>query len=333
MNRKTFFGALSMVALMLTPLAAQAEITPEAQVAAMQRGVNIIGYDPLWKDASKARFKPELMQTIKDGGFDTVRINLHAFDHMDGQNRLSAYYFSTLDTMVQAATAADLHVILDLHNFMECADDVTACRPKVMAFWAQMSEHYKSAPDTVMFEILNEPYGPVNDVWNDMIVENLNIIRKTNPERNVVVGPVSWNNFSQLDKLKLPEADRHLIVTFHYYDPFPFTHQGASWTPQFKDVSGIRWTPDEGAAQLNADFDKVQAWSQKANRPIFMGEFGAYDKAPMESRIAWTNAVARAAEARGWAWGYWQFDSNFIVYDIPKGEWFAPIHDALIPKK
>jgi endoglucanase len=47
--------------------------------------------------------------------------------------------------------------------------------------------------------------------------------------------------------------------------------------------------------------------------------------------VRWTAAIARAAEARGWAWTYWQFDSDFVVYDIEKGRWVEPILRALIP--
>ncbi|MCA1936855.1 MAG: glycoside hydrolase family 5 protein [Asticcacaulis sp.] len=336
MKRNTFVGAFGAVVLTLMacgPDMAQAEMSPQAQVAAMKRGVNILGYDPLWKDPAKARFQPRLMSVIREGGFNTVRVNLHAFQHMDKDNRLSPFYFSTLDTMVDAANKAGLHVILDLHNFNECAEDVKACRPKIMAFWTQMAEHYKDAPDTVMFEILNEPHGPVNAVWNDMIAENLKIIRKTNPRRNVIVGPTSWNNLNDLEGLRLPADDPHLIVTFHYYEPFVFTHQGAAWTPDFKDVKGVAWTKAEGQARLDADFDKVKAWSARTGRPILLGEFGAYDKGPLDSRVAYTDAVARAAEARNWAWAYWQFDSDFIVYDIPADRWVKPIHGALIPEQ
>jgi hypothetical protein len=58
---------------------------------------------------------------------------------------------------------------------------------------------------------------------------------------------------------------------------------------------------------------------------------GAYDKGPMESRARYTSFIARAAESRGWAWSYWQFDSDFIVYDIDKDRWVPPILRALVP--
>jgi len=51
----------------------------------------------------------------------------------------------------------------------------------------------------------------------------------------------------------------------------------------------------------------------------------------MESRVKYIAAVTRAAEKRGWAWSYWQFDSDFIVYDIDKDKWVDPIYRALMP--
>ena len=46
-----------------------------AQVQRMGRGVNIIGYDPIWDDLEKARFQKKHFEVIRQGGFQTVRIN------------------------------------------------------------------------------------------------------------------------------------------------------------------------------------------------------------------------------------------------------------------
>jgi len=75
----------------------------------------------------------------------------------------------------------------------------------------------------------------------------------------------------------------------------------------------------------------VQKWSEKNHRPILLGEFGAYDQGEMSSRVRWTDYVTRSAEKYGWSWAYWQFDSDFILYDISKEQWVEPIHNALIP--
>jgi endoglucanase len=43
----------------------------------------------------------------------------------------------------------------------------------------------------------------------------------------------------------------------------------------------------------------------------------------------YTAAIARTAESLGWSWAYWQFDSDFILYDIDKEQWVDPILEAL----
>ncbi|RZJ13370.1 MAG: glycoside hydrolase family 5 protein [Rubrivivax sp.] len=304
--------------------------------AVLKRGVNIVGYDDaLWTEPAKARFQLRHLQAIRDGGFDHVRLNLHAFGHMDAQHQLSAQWLKTLDDLVYTGLKVGLQVILDEHNFNECAKDadLAPCRVKLQAFWRQVAARYKGTPDGVIFEILNEPNGAADAVWNDMLAENLAIIRETNPKRRVIVGPKSWNSMDQLGSLVLPETDRNLIVTFHYYTPMEFTHQGASWTPQFQKLSGVTWGTPADVERLRKDLDSVKAWADQHQRPVLLGEFGALESAGMAQRVAWTSAVARAAEARGFAWSYWQFDSDFVLWDMKSDGFVKPILGALVPER
>jgi len=333
MNSSSRFLALAAL-LACGPVVGSLTAQPDPfdQVATMRRGVNIIGYDPLWKNFAKARFHERHFQLIQQAGFQTVRVNLQAFSHMDAKNRLKPAWRKTLDWVIKNALANHLTVILDEHDFGACAKDADTCRTKLLAFWQQVAETYKDAPPSVVFEVLNEPNSALTDErWNALLKETLALIRKTNPVRNVVIGPGHWNNIQHLDQLDLPEDDRHIIVTVHYYVPMTFTHQGAAWSKETAHLSGITWGSDAEKQQVVDDFAGVQQWSKAHNRPILLGEFGAYDKGPLESRILYTSWVARTAESLGWAWTYWQFDSDFIVWDMAKDAWFEPIRKALIP--
>ena len=298
------------------------------------RGVNVLGYDDLWRHPERGRFKAEHFRAIRQAGFNHVRINLHPFrDNRGDGGKLRDEWLKTLDWAVDQALANQLLVILDFHEFEAMSRDPAGLKARFLAIWSELAERYKDRPAEVLFEILNEPHGKFTaELWNEYLREALAVIRRTNPERTVVIGPVQWNSIQKLDTLSLPSDDRNLIATVHYYSPFEFTHQGAAWTSQ-KDKLGVTWkaTPDEQAA-VRRDLDKAQAWSQKEHRPIYLGEFGAYDKAEMPSRVRYIGFVAREAEKRGWSWGYWQFDGDFIVYDIPAGHWIEPIRDALIPR-
>jgi endoglucanase len=190
---------MKMLVLMLVALtggaaaAADKPLTPAEQVAQMKRGVNIVGYDPLWQDPSKARFKLRHFKIIKDGGFDTVRINLYGFRQMNDKLELPASWYVILDGLVAEATRQNLNVILDEHDYEACAKGADECRRRVMAFWTQVAEHYKTAPPLVMFEILNEPNREMDAAWNGLLADALALIRKTNPTRNGVIGPPFWN--------------------------------------------------------------------------------------------------------------------------------------------
>lgn len=333
-NRFYVFVFSGLFLLMIIQQCAPRSVDPFKQVERMKRGVNIIGYDPIWQDFHKKRFQEKHFQLIKQGGFQTVRINLHAFQHMDTtrNNQLEPTWFKTLDWAVDHALANDLYVILDLHNFIEFARHPEKYESRFFDFWRQVAQHYKDAPDRVIFEILNEPNGGVTpDVWNRYAAEALKIIRATNPVRTVIVGPPFWNTIDHLNNLILPEEDRNIIVTVHYYLPMKFTHQGAPWAGDLVNVSGVTWGTDEEKHQVIADFGRANEWAHLHNRPILLGEFGAYDKGDIDSRVRYTSHIARTAESLGWAWTYWQFDSDFIVYDIDKDQWNEPIHNALVP--
>ncbi|MBN1124294.1 MAG: glycoside hydrolase family 5 protein [Sedimentisphaerales bacterium] len=320
--------------LMLSPVAKAADVFEVNRK--LGRGVNIIGYDPIWRSQDRARFQEKHFRLIKEAGFDSVRINLHAFRHMDANNdyQLSPAWFETLDWAVKNALANKLAVILDLHEFNAMGDDPVGRKPLFLAFWKQVSVHFRNAPDSVVFEILNEPCrGVTAELWDQYYHEALAIIRKDNPTRAVILGPPNWNSVDKLNEFKLPEDDRNIIVTVHYYKPMSFTHQGASWTPTYRKKTGVKWPTSEKDKQaVVAEFKKVHDWAQEQKRPIFLGEFGAYDRADMESRVQYTSFVARTAEKFGFSWAYWQFDSDFIVYDIPNDRWVEPIRDALIPR-
>jgi len=318
-------------------VADHAVVTEPAWQAAkrLRRGVNIIGYDPLWRDPTKARFKARHFRIIKQGGFDFVRVVLQSFNHMDAQHRLDHKWLEKLDWVVREATAAGLSVILDEHDFNLCSEAPDACEPKLIAFWSQIGERYRAAPGTVLFELLNEPHAPLDaSRWNAMLGKLIPLVRSTNPGRTLVIGPTRWNNLEELPGLALPKDDRNIIVTFHSYEPFRFTHQGAPWAADMVGAKGVPFTAAD-EARIRADYDKVGAWSKANDRPVLMGEFGAYEKSgtPVASRARYTATVRREAEAHGFPWAYWQFDSDFVLYDIDRDRWVEQIRLALVPDK
>lgn len=325
-----------LLLLAAAPLSSPAQ-PPDAfqQNRQLGRGVNILGYDPIWRNRDQARFQEKHFRLLREAGFQSVRINLHPFRHMDRDHHwaLRPAWWSTLDWAIQHATNQGLRVILDLHEFNAIGEDPEGTKERFLAFWRQVAARGTPWSDSVLFELLNEPCKKLTpQLWNQWLREALAIIRPHHPHRTIIIGPAFWNSVDHLHELDLPPADRHIIVTVHYYKPMAFTHQGAAWTGQ-QDKVGIDWRgTEEEVAAIRRDFDKVAAWARDQGRPIFLGEFGAYDRAPMDARVRYIRTVAREAEARGWSWAYWQFDSDFILWDMQRDTWVRPILEALIPE-
>jgi len=305
------------------------------QNARLGRGVNILGWDAVWRDREKSQFKDVHFKLIREAGFNHVRINLHPLrdGKPDAQGKLADEFFKTMDWAVDQSLANGLLVILDFHDDLAISPDPEGKKKEFLDCWSAIAEHCKPRPDTVLFEILNEPAGKFTQAsWNEYWRAALAIMRQSNPERTVIIGPDPWNGVDKLDRLKLPDNDPNIIATVHYYNPFPFTHQGTPWTGQ-KDKTGVTWMgTEEEMKAVERDFSKVAAWASQNHRPIYIGEFGSYEKAELPSRLRWAAFVSRQIEKQGWSWGCWQFTGDFALFDMRTQKWLEPLRDALIPK-
>lgn len=299
----------------------------------MGRGLNILSADPVWRNPIKARMTDKHFAQIKAAGYGNVRIAIHPFGHVSDQKTfaLDPKFFITLNWAIKEALRNHLIPIVDFHEHHAMGNDPLGKKPMFLAMWKQIAEHGKDYPPEVLFEICNEP-NMKPEIWNELQEAARQLIRESNPHRTLIIGTINGNQIMFLKDLKLPADDQNIIVAIHYYSPIQFTHQGAPWSKNNKDLKDIHWTATEAQQQaVMADFDVAQKWSKELNRPLTLGEFGAYEKAAMKDRQVWTDFVARQAEKRGWSWSYWQFDSDFIAYDIDQDHWVKPIQDALIP--
>jgi endoglucanase len=305
-------------------------------VRRLGRGINFgNALDAPSEGAWGMELKAEYFAAVRKAGFDSVRIPIRWSAHAGEAPpyAIDPAFAARVDWAVAEAIKNDLAVVLNVHHYEGMDKDPARHKDRLAALWRQIAERHKAQPDTVVFELLNEPHDRLTDeLWNDVLPELLRTVRVSNPHRAVVVGPGHWNGIGSLDKLRLPEDDRRLVVTVHYYSPFEFTHQGAEWAPGSDKWKGRTWTatPAERAA-LEKDFAKAADWAGRHRRPVYLGEFGAYSAADLPSRARWTAAVAREAEKHGWAWAYWEFGSGFGAYDRTAAAWREPLLKALVP--
>jgi aryl-phospho-beta-D-glucosidase BglC (GH1 family) len=280
--------------------------------------------------------KDVYFKNIADAGFDSVRIPVRWSAHAEQSPpyTIDPKFFQRVDWAIDQALKNHLIPVLNMHHYDEIFKNPDNHAERFIALWKQIAEHYKNYPDELVFELLNEPNTKLTaDKWNRILTDTLKVIRPSNPLRQIVVGPVGWNAIKELPTLVLPEDDRRLIVTVHYYSPFHFTHQGASWAgEESKQWLGTKWTGSKAEQQaVVLDFDNAIAWAVEHRRPIYLGEFGSYNKADMDSRARWTKFVADEALKRKMGFAYWEFCASFGLFDPKNNQWIEPLKQAVMP--
>jgi endoglucanase len=279
--------------------------------------------------------KEEYFEKIAAAGFDSVRIPVRWSAHAgtSAPYLIDPKFFDRVDWAINQSLKQNLIPVLNMHHYEEIFNDPDKHSERFVALWRQIAEHYKGYSQKLAFELLNEPNTNLKaEKWNQILKETIGVVRSSNPDREIVIGPVGWNNIKDLPSLELPEDDRHLIVTIHYYEPFNFTHQGASWVgAESKKWLGTKWTgTDEEKQAVRSALDKAITWAVQHRRPLYLGEFGAFNTADMESRASWTKFVAEEALKRKTGIAYWEFCAGFGAYDPQKNQWIEPLKKALL---
>jgi len=270
------------------------------------------------------------LQRIAMAGFDSVRV-LIAWDQHAGITApytIAPSFFARIDEVITQAQRHGLSIILDMHNYEDLYADPASHGPRAIALWAQIARHYAKAPKSVIFELLNEPKDALQgEVWQRLSSQLYRTVRQSNPNRWIIIGGDNWNSIDGLARFSAP-PDPQLVLTFHYYDPYKFTHQGATWFEGAPPVDRP-WGSMAEKRHLKREFTRAAALGRAKGHQIWLGEFGATTATHIEDRARWTRAVRRAAEAAGMGWCSFDFATEFGVYSQKRQNWIWPLRRAL----
>jgi endoglucanase len=273
-------------------------------------------------------------------------------------------FFQRVDWVIENAYANGLNVVINMHHYDPLFKEPGAHGERFIAIWQQIVLRYREMPGNLYYEPLNEPHDRLTpERWNRLLAQSVAAIRELDKVHTIVVTGAEWGGIDGLIKLKVPEGETNYVCSFHYYGPFPFTHQGAEWVGDTYST-GVQWpgppevklTPDPRSRQVSwlnkwyddynnqpekynpcgpdaiaRDLDRAARWGEELDCHLWMGEFGAYSKADMQSRVNWTTFMRREAERRGFSWAYWEFGAGFGVYDRGARRWNKGLLKALVP--
>lgn len=324
------------------------------------RGVNLTN----WFQASSAneihftKFTKQDFINIQSLGCDVIRlpINLHAMTNGSPDYIIEPLFFYFLDSAVKWAEDLEIHLLLDNHTFDPAVNTDPAIESVLIKVWTQMAVHYKGCSEYIYYEVLNEPHGIDDVIWGNIQQNVIDAIRVVDTRHTIIVGPAGWNSYNNLGLMPV-YTDTNLIYTFHFYDPFMFTHQGASWVdPSMVPLAGVpfpydparmpscppelkgTWIEsnlnnyhDDGTAQKVKELiDIAVNFKNSHNIPLFCGEFGVYMLNSDEpDRVRWYDTVRSYLEEKEIAWTIWDYTGGFGIFTEGSEAMFE--HDVNIP--
>jgi endoglucanase len=244
------------------------------------------------------------IDAIRRAGFDHVRLPVKFSGHLEPKPPLTLArpFMKRLDEIVGWILDAGLNCILDAHHFDGIGERPDIHEPRLVAIWRQVAARYASLPNTLVFEILNEPQRlligeRLRKLYRAVLAE----IRPANPTRPVVLSGDRWGNSIGLPALQGID-DPCVIATFHYYAPGNFTHQGAWWDKNQAPKLGVKWGTPEDVRKVQADIALATERARPLGMPVLLGEFGVINTIPDRERAPWIRTVRKATEAHGMAW-------------------------------
>jgi Cellulase (glycosyl hydrolase family 5) len=270
---------------------------------------------------------------IKQAGFQTIRLPVrwHNKSSAKPPHAIDPKWMDRVALAVDQALDAGLNVILNSHHFDPIHDDPEGVSQWHGAVWEQISARFAGYPeDRLWFELENEPHKKFD---NSNLLQTLEpayrAVRAKHPTRPVIYGGENWSGIDSLATLPLPE-DPNVYPTFHYYEPFDYTHQGASWIEPTPPPPGRRYGTPADEARLKADVAKIEAYVARTGKVPFMGESGAYDlHSPTGERVAYTRAVHDAFAPTGMGICLWGYANTFPIWDRKTGNWLPGMLAAM----
>lgn len=268
---------------------------------------------------------------IKAAGFDTVRLPVNWSAHAKSlpPYTIDPTIIARVKEIVAQADRAGLQTIVDLHHYDQLMDNPQAHYDRLYAMWEQIAAAFQDAPDSLILELLNEPRDRMTVGRTDRVnAKLLEIVRRYHPDRWVIVGGANWGNLDALLESRPPEDDR-ILLTFHSYAPYEFTHQGASFLNP-PPRTGRTWGSDEEVRALKAAAAAAARFGAEEGHPMLLGEFGVYEDVPLAERVKWTRAFRETAEDYGIGWCYWDYATTFKAYIPERETWINSLLSALV---
>jgi Endoglucanase len=253
----------------------------------------------------------ELIHAVKLAGFKFVRIPVSYFAYIDDANgyKIDPAWLGRIKEVVDWCVAEKLYCMINMHGdgyttiknaWLLCAaQDQKPILEKYSSVWAQVAAAFKGYDESLIFESMNEEFDGSYSGTSDAAYESINAYNEAfvkavrasggnNAKRWLLVA--GWNtNVDQTisglgtaGHFRLP-ADKHLMVSMHYYDPWGFCGGENGTATEWGSFAAKPDKVNGYEASMAKQFDKIRDAFTSKGIPVVIGEWGSIDKSSDDS--------------------------------------------------
>ncbi|MDR0326411.1 MAG: glycoside hydrolase family 5 protein [Oscillospiraceae bacterium] len=274
----------------------------------------------------------EIIDAVKEAGFNSIRIPVTWHKHVDGDLSISAEWMDRVQEVVDYAYRIELTVIINIHHddhkdyVYPDSEHYESSSRYVKRIWEQVAERFKEYGERLVFEGLNEPRlkGHRFEWWQDWnseeCVDALDVLCRLQQDFVDTVRASGGNNGTRYlmvcglganfdsvthDLYRLPEdtAEDRILISVHAYTPFSFALQSSS---ENGSVSEFDMTENRSTRDIDHFMDRLHTKYITNGIPVVIGEYGARDKGGnLRSRVEFAAYYTAAAAARGMPCIWW----------------------------
>lgn len=217
MKKKVSIMILFFMLLSLIPMksfAAQAPINPWYYAQNLGKGLDVD-----WSKTSDGReyYNAQTVKDFSNMGINHVRIRI--------KDDMTEETFNALDNQIKDCLNNNIVPIIAYQADELKNDPSDKNLKKVVKWWGEVSEHYKDYSYLLSFDLIievtdalkNEPER-LNEIYEELVTE----IRRTNPNRILIISPRIRSNPEYLNDLKIPtNHNGYLMAEWHFYASGP----------------------------------------------------------------------------------------------------------------
>jgi endoglucanase len=326
-----------------TPLTERQLAFKRAQ--SLSNGVSVSWFEQTWNKnvLSQKPLTTTDFKLFKKLGFKSIRLPV-AFQYFNDAGIPPEKVFAQIDEVLKQCKLYGIKLIIDYHYGKLNDSNYLTETPKVIALWLNLTKRYiKESRDNLFFELYNEPPHMNPKVWKDAAYNIVTAIRGVDKNRTLIVGASNFNSIYELSRMERL-ADENIIYTFHFYEPFFFTHQGADWVGDQVATIGVpfpynaktyppinpkvigtwgennyyQYKNDGNEQSVHDKLQIVKNWSNKYGVPVLCGEYGVFNKyTDADSRCRYIKAVRKNLKAINMPGILWDYNTNFSIFNGP----------------